>query len=211
MGDVDGLVPGGGNAKDDETLKKQGLLRHWAGEGGTGDGSHGSSMGTGLDVNWIVDMVRRGAIKLSSSNDSEQRKFTATVSGKATGVAEKNKKQHPSNPQRSKATKGSATTGYEISASEDAGRFLCEYIYRRSLEQAINREQGNTRKPWKWHNITPESASRKLRSRGNISKRVLFMHVPPEKNIYSIEQGIDCLLQVVVGIVMDGEGLRRVL
>ena len=72
MGDVDGLVPGGGEAKDDETLKKQGLFRHWAGNsggsGGSGGGDgNGSEMGTALDVNWIVDMVERGAVKLSPS------------------------------------------------------------------------------------------------------------------------------------------------
>ncbi|KAF8427511.1 hypothetical protein EV426DRAFT_529487 [Tirmania nivea] len=93
-------------------------------------------------------------------------------------------KMKPSNNNK----KPSIPKGYKIRSSKDAGGYLCEYIYRKSLEQAISRRKKGGRKPWDW---------------------VLFMHVPPVGNMYNIAEDIDCLKQVVVGMVLDGEKLRK--
>lgn len=205
MGDVDGLVPNGEKAKSDEQLKSEGLLKHWGGDGSTGP-KQDVPMGTGLDVDWIVRLVLDGKIKLSEVADGG---YTAvlgeeTVTGSATAAPKKapNSNKKPPTPK-----------GYKIRSSKDAGRYLCEYIYRKSLEQAISHQKKGARKPWNWHHDTPaeEIPARKTRSEDSISKRVLFMHVPPAGNIYTIAEDIDCLKQVVVGMVLDGEGLRKTL
>ena len=161
-------------------------------------------MGTGLDVDWIVEMILNGRIKLSEGADGgcvyTAALYQEVVTGSATAVPKKASNKKPPIP-----------IGYKTRSSKDAGRYLCEYIYRKSLEQAISRREKGARKPWDWRHDTPtrEFPARKTRSENNISKRVLFMHVPPAGNMYTIAEDIDCLKQVVVGIVLDGEGLRK--
>ncbi|TGZ82351.1 peptidase C15, pyroglutamyl peptidase I-like protein [Ascodesmis nigricans] len=69
-----------------------------------------------------------------------------------------------------------------ICVSEDAGRFLCEYIFRASLMEARKRGEEEM-------------------------KRVLFLHVPPAGKPYSVEMGAEVVKRIVEGMVSDGEGL----
>ena len=205
MGDVDGLVPGGEKAKSDDELKSKGLLRHWGGDGSTGL-KQDVPMGTGLDVDWIVKMVLNGRIRLSEDADGEGHGYTAALDQEAITESATTAPKKSSNNK-----KPPIPNGYKIRPSKDAGRYLCEYIYRKSLEQAISRRKKGAQKPWDWRHDAPagEFPARKTRSEANISKRVLFMHVPPAGNMYTVAEDIDCLKQVVVGMVLDGEGLRK--
>ncbi|KAI5809794.1 hypothetical protein DFH27DRAFT_160532 [Peziza echinospora] len=219
-GDVDGLVPGGEKAHDEAELKRLGLLRHWGGEwvvdvNGEGGGDAGW-LGTGLDVDWICGKVRRG--KLMFSEDEAGRR-TVTVDDEEDTSRHHHKPTLP--PITTITTEIDPTTqshhpkqknGYIIHPSTNAGRYLCEYIFRKSLEHAIAvREDPDARKPWDWRKSSsatsgepdPETEAE------NISKRVLFMHVPNVGQPYSIEDGVRALEQVVVGMVLDGEGFRH--
>ncbi|KAH8153642.1 uncharacterized protein LAJ45_02455 [Morchella importuna] len=64
--------------------------------------------------------------------------------------------------------------------STNAGRYLCEYIYRTSLRCAEHS-----------------------------SRRVLFLHVPPEDDPYSIKTGVGMLEKFIIAFVTEGERLRR--
>lgn len=64
--------------------------------------------------------------------------------------------------------------------SIDAGRYICEYIFRTSLRCAADP-----------------------------ARRVLFLHVPPEGMPYSIETGRKLLEELVIAFVTEGERLRK--
>ncbi|CUS13842.1 unnamed protein product [Tuber aestivum] len=70
-----------------------------------------------------------------------------------------------------------------IKVSDDAGRFLCEFIYYTSLKAACEKE-GNG----------------KLKS-----EKVLFMHVPPLAEPFGVETGRKVLIEVAKGMVKAGE------
>ena len=75
-----------------------------------------------------------------------------------------------------------------VSTSEDAGRFLCEFIYLTSLKAAARAEGGDGRR----------------------SEKVLFMHVPPLEEPFGVETGRKVLVEVVKGMVQAGEERRVV-
>ncbi|KAF8472569.1 hypothetical protein BDZ91DRAFT_715303 [Kalaharituber pfeilii] len=212
VGDVDGLLPNGGKAKDDETLTKEGVLWHWGG-GGSGQSS-GDWIGTGLDVDWMVKMIEDGKVKFGDAKGNAVGIAAfideTDAAGKESGIGGKVKSIKQKGDNRALRTakqKRAENSGYKIKASTDAGRYLCEYIYRKSLEEAITRQRRGTRKPWNWNHAEANSEWHQ-HEMDNMSKRVLFMHVPPVGNPYSIDNGIECLKQVVALMVMDGEGLR---
>lgn len=101
-------------------------------------GAYGQLFETGLDVDWIVDFVRKGDVR--------------------------------------NGTKGETA---EMDRSDNAGLFLCEYIYSRSLMEA--------------------------KKRGLEKAKVLFMHVCADGKPYSIETGVQVLKRVVEGAVRNGE------
>ncbi|KAL0631273.1 hypothetical protein Q9L58_009872 [Maublancomyces gigas] len=67
-----------------------------------------------------------------------------------------------------------------VKASADAGRYMCEYIFRTSLRCATDP-----------------------------TRRVLFLHVPPENMPYGIEEGKQFLEKFVIAFVTEGERLRK--
>lgn len=64
--------------------------------------------------------------------------------------------------------------------STNAGRYLCEYIFRTSLQCAEHS-----------------------------SRRVLFLHVPPENDPYSIKTGVGMLEKFIIAFVTEAERVRR--
>lgn len=78
-----------------------------------------------------------------------------------------------------------------VNTSEDAGRFLCEFIYLTSLQAAVRAEGGH------------DDGKRR-------SEKVLFMHVPPPDEPFGVETGRKVLVEVVKGMVQAGEEGRVV-
>lgn len=68
----------------------------------------------------------------------------------------------------------------DVKKSSDAGRYMCEYIFRTSLRCATDS-----------------------------TRRVLFVHVPPEDEPYSIETGKKFLEKLIIAYVTEGERLRK--
>lgn len=71
-------------------------------------------------------------------------------------------------------------TPIRIKKSTDAGRYMCEYTFRTSLRCATDP-----------------------------TRRVLFLHVPPEDLPYSIETGKKFLEKFIIAFVTEGERLRK--
>lgn len=76
-----------------------------------------------------------------------------------------------------------------VKVSTNAGMYLCEYIYSRSLLQAEMRGEA-------------------VQGNGDRTKRVLFLHVPPEGKRYGIKTGVEAIKQIVEGIVLDAKATR---
>ena len=229
--DVDGLVPVGETPQDEATLKKWEFLKRWGGslKGGCEimQEEVGGWLGTGLDVAWICKNVQKGrvrfvgererktggveeetmievAVDLGDDSDGETRHHRPSKPNpEEAGAITENPQPQTSSEQKNK--------GYIIHPSTDAGRFLCEYIFRKSLERVIAiRNDPEARKPWDWRKSSSAATEPEPELEAeNISKRVLFMHVPDVGHPYSIPDGVKALEQVIVGMVLDGEGLRK--
>ncbi|KAL7266186.1 hypothetical protein RUND412_011277 [Rhizina undulata] len=83
-----------------------------------------------------------------------------------------------------------------ISSSNNAGRYLCEYIYHTSLRCRLLKDSKTA------------LDSDGMPTTDSVSKRVLFLHVPPKGKPYGIEVGTKVVCGVIEGMVRDGEGDR---
>lgn len=77
----------------------------------------------------------------------------------------------------------------DIRKSRTAGMYLCEYIYRHSLMETKSREDSG-------------------KDDGSM-KKVLFLHVPPNGELYGLETGKEVVLRVIEAMVRNGEGLQE--
>lgn len=90
-----------------------------------------------------------------------------------------------------------------VNGSEDAGRYLCEYIYYNSLRQACERAKQKFDE-----DAAPETAfTSKDKILETASKKALFFHIPPEGKPYGLDTGYKVLEQLILGMVAIGEDL----
>ena len=221
--DVDGLGPADGDGG-----KAVGTMGHWAG-GGAAKRVTGPSkiiwdkdeMRVGLDVEWICRVVEKGGVKFEDEDEGvdeildqggwvELVKRIPPPPGTKTSPKKKKNGAHAADVPNDQP-------GFITRPSTNAGLFLCEYILRKSLEEAIRRKRSGARRPWDWRKryggrvgrgpgggyVTMEGRE----TPANVSKRVLFMHVPNVGKPYTIEDGVKELKSVVIRMVLDGEGL----
>ena len=65
----------------------------------------------------------------------------------------------------------------DIRISEDAGRYLCDYIYYSSLAQLFRKDE---------------------------ERRVVFLHVPVESNDAAVKAGVEITLELIRALVQSG-------
>ncbi|ORX98976.1 peptidase C15, pyroglutamyl peptidase I-like protein [Basidiobolus meristosporus CBS 931.73] len=75
----------------------------------------------------------------------------------------------------------SSETGYEISSSNNAGRYLCEYTYYCSMAESI---------------VSTESHEQP-------QKRVLFVHVPPIGSPYELSELTSVIKKIVIHVISN--------